>query len=323
MLQAILIGRVVQRGNDITPYIELIDVQKDTLIWKGDYYRSMANLVALQSEVARDVSSRLKSRLSGADVAKVEKGYTANPEAYRLYLQGRFYWNKRNEADLKKSIEYFDQAIAIDPAYALAYAGLADVYQVMTNYAANPRPEETYPKARVAAQKALEIDPKLAGPHAALGVVLHEYEWNHAEAEKEFKQAIEIDPNYASGRQWYGEYLSNMGRFDEAIAEQKRALELDPLSPIISVTLGNAYRADHRYDDAIAQYQKALEIDPKFPNAHGNLVATYFLKGMYEQAIDDVRKRRLSLTLKANPNWDPLRAEPRFKELLRQIGLPE
>ena len=274
-VQAILNGRLVQRGNDITLYVELIDVQKDTLIWKGDYSRSMANLVSLQSEVARDVSNKLKTKLSGADVAKVEKGYTANPEAYRLYLQGRFYWNKRSEVNLNKSIEYFDQAIALDPAYALAYAGLADAYQVMGG--------EAYPKARAAAQKALEIDPNMAEPHAALGVVLHENDWNHAEAEEEFKLAIEIDPNYASGHQWYGEYLRNMGRFDEAIVEAKRAIELDPLSPILYVALGGTYNALHRYDDALAQYQKAREIDPNFTAAF--IVLTNNLKGMYPRAL--------------------------------------
>ncbi len=400
-VQAILNGRLVQRGNDITLYVELIDVQKDTLIWKGDYSRSMANLVSLQSEVARDVSNKLKTKLSGADVAKVEKGYTANPEAYRLYLQGRFYWNKRTAEDLKKSIGYFDQAIARDPGYALAYSGLGAVYQVIPGYTLDPPPNVAYPKAQTASLKALEIDPTLAEPHATLAVALHEYEWKHQEAESEFKRAIELDPNYPSAHQWYGNFLLNMGRFQEAIAELERAIELDPLSPVMNANLGRAFRADHRYDDAISQYKKTLELVPNFQIAQFNLNKTYLLKGMYEEVIEQFRQNMLAsglqqaqvdkemaelkdayrtsgakgfwekvlerrmidarasgrepdpyelagyqlgagnkeqaldslekavvrgpgiLSLKAEPTWDPLRAEPRFKELLRKIGLPE
>ena len=400
-VQAILNGRLVQRGNDITLYVELIDVQTDTLIWKGDYSRSMANLVSLQSEVARDVSNKLKTKLSGADVAKVEKGYTANPEAYRLYLQGRFYWNKRTAEDLKKSIGYFDQAIARDPGYALAYSGLGAVYQVIPGYTLDPPPNVAYPKAQTASLKALEIDPTLAEPHATLAVALHEYEWKHQEAESEFKRAIELDPNYPSAHQWYGNFLLNMGRFQEAIAELERAIELDPLSPVMNANLGRAFRADHRYDDAISQYKKTLELVPNFQIAQFNLNKTYLLKGMYEEVIEQFRQNMLAsglqqaqvdkemaelkdayrtsgakgfwekvlerrmidarasgrepdpyelagyqlgagnkeqaldslekavvrgpgiLSLKAEPTWDPLRAEPRFKELLRKIGLPE
>ena len=403
-VQAVLYGRMIQRGDQLTVSLELLDAVTENVIWSGKYDRKQADVVSLQSEIARDVSNKLKTKLSGADVAKVEKGYTANPEAYRLYLQGRFYWNKRTEADLTKSIEYFNQAIAIDPSYALSYAGLADAYGVMPSYAADPRPDETYPKARAAVQKALEIDPNLAEPHATLGYILHEYDWNHGEAEKEFKRAIELDPNYPSAHQWYGEYLMDMGRSDEAIAELKRALELNPLSAVIYNSLGNAYRRDHPYDEAIAQYQKAIEIDPKFLVAYSNLYGTYISKGMYEQAIEVVRKRRLMhgdppeqveketaeiieayrksgergfwqlvlkktetsardnnrepnpldiariqlqlgnkeqafdslekafasgkrdiglLRLKSNATFDPLRSDPRFKEMLRKVGLPE
>jgi serine/threonine-protein kinase len=181
-VQAVLYGRVIQRGDQLTLSLELLDAVTENVIWSGKYDRKQADVVSLQSEIARDVSNKLKTKLSGADVAKVEKKGTANPEAYRLYLQGRFYWNKRSEPNLKKSIEYFDQAIALDPAYALAYSGLADAYGVMPNYAADQRPDETYPKARAMAQKALEIDPNLAEPHATLGYVLHESDWNHAQS---------------------------------------------------------------------------------------------------------------------------------------------
>ena len=251
-VQAVLNGRVMQRGDQLTLSLELVNAETENVIWSEQYNRKQSDLVALQSEIARDVSSKLKSKLSGADVAKVGKGHTANPEAYRLYLQGRFYWNKRTGPDLKKSIEYFDQAIALDPAYAQAYSGLGDVYTVIVSYTADLRPDETFPKARAAAQKALEIDPDLAEPHVTLAEVLHDYDWKHAEAEKEYKRAIEIDPNYPYAHQGYGRYLSHMGRFDEGIAELKRALELDPLSPTINSHLSMAYMSAHRYDDAIA-----------------------------------------------------------------------
>ncbi len=396
-VQAVLYGRVIQRGEQLTLSLELLDAVTENVIWSGKYDRKQADIVSLQSEIARDVSNELKTKLSGADVAKVEKGYTANPEAYRLYLQGRFYWNKRTGPDLLKSIAYFDQAIAIDPAYALAYAGLADAYHVVAKYGTGVKPDEGYAKALYFAQKALDIDPNMAQPHAALGVVFHEYDWKHAEAEKEFKRAIEIDPNYASGHQWYSEYLSNVARSDEAIAEAKRAIEIDPLSPIFYVVLGIAYNTALRYDDAIPQFQKAVEIEPNFKTASFFLAISYHMKGMYEEGVDELQKwgslsekdaadlkeayrrsgergywqKRLELfeqnaragnsgvnqfemariqlglgnkdqalellektipysrgdanafRLKSDPRWAPLKAEPRFKELLRKIGLLE
>jgi tetratricopeptide (TPR) repeat protein len=384
--------------------LELIDVVTENVLWAYRYDRKETELVSLQSEIARDVSNKLRLKLSGAHQNQIAKSYTKNAEAYQLYLKGRFYWNKRTTADIKKSIEYFDQAIALDPKYALAYSGLADAWQVLPSFTSNPPAEEAYPKARAAAQKALEIDPDLAEPHAALGVVLHEYDWKFAEAENEFKKALDLDPNYASAHQWYGEYLKHMGRFDEAIAESKRAQELEPLSVIINMMSGRAYYAAHRYDDAIAQYQKAIEIDPNFQGALASLAEVYLVKGMFEEAIEIDRKldlvagvpsevveKRIKalrdayrtagvrgywatnlqlaqdvsrkhnvelppgvlafvhmnmgdgeealtflektfentrhdktlISLKANPVWEPIRGEPRFRALLRKIGLPE
>lgn len=403
-VQAVLFGRVIQRNDQITLSLELLDALTENVIWSGKYDRKQADVVTLQSEIARDVSNKLKSRLSGTDAAKVEKGYTADPEAYKLYLQGRFHWNKRTEADLKKSIQYFDQAIARDPGYALAYSGLGAVYMVMSGYTLDPPPDVAFPKARAAALKALEIDPTLAEPHATLATALHEFDWDHSEAEKEYKRAIELDPNNATAHQWHGNFLMDMGRFDEAIAEMKRAIELDPLSPIINSNLGNVYRAARRYDEAIAQYKKALEIVPNFEIAKIHLDRTYVLKGMYEEVIEGARQSMLSagmtpaeaekkvapirdayrnsgakgfwqnvlerqlaaaqaghpdaddyemacfqlgagnrdgalnalekmvangrgmtgtLWLRSDPVWDPLRTEPRFRELLRKTGMPE
>jgi tetratricopeptide (TPR) repeat protein len=286
----VLYGRVIQRGDQLTLSLELLDALTENVIWSGRYDRKQSDVVSLQSEIARDVSNKLRTKLTGVDAAKVEKGYTANPEAYKLYLQGRFNWNKRNEPAIKKSIEYFNQAIALDPSYALAYAGLADSWQVLPSYTDDPPPETAFPNARTAALRALEIDPALAEPHAALGVVLHEYDWKFADAETEFRRAIELDPNYASAHQWYSEYLMNMGRFDESIAEARQAYNLDPLSLIINVSLGRTYFVARRYDEAIAQYRKALELDPDFKGANRSLVQVYEAREMYPEAIDQMAR---------------------------------
>jgi adenylate cyclase len=289
-VQAVLYGRVIQRGDQLTLSLELLDALTEKVIWSGRYDRKQSDVVSLQSEIARDVSNKLRTKLTGVDAAKVEKGYTANPEAYKLYLQGRFNWNKRNEPAIKKSIEYFNQAIALDPSYALAYAGLADSWQVLPSYTDDPPPETAFPNARTAALRALELDPALAEPHAALGVVLHEYDWKFADAETEFRRAIELDPNYASAHQWYSEYLMNMGRFDESIAEARQAYNLDPLSLIINVSLGRTYFVARRYDEAIAQYRKALELDPDFKGANRSLVQVYEAREMYPEAIDQMAR---------------------------------
>jgi len=289
-VQAVLYGYIDQRGDQLSLSLELLDAATENVIWSGKYDRKQADVVSLQSEIARDVSNKLRSKLSGADAEKVENVNTASPEAYRLYLQGRFFWNKRTAEDVKRSIEYFNKAIAADPEYALAYAGLADAYAVLSGISPVP-PDESYPKARAAAKKALELDPNLAGPHAALASVLQYYDWNQPEAEKEFKRAIELDPNYPSAHQWYGQFLTQMGRFDEGIAELELAYKLDPFSPMISSNLGSAYRDAHRYDDAIAQFKKTLEIQPDFEVAQIHLFQTYLAAGRYEDVIGQMKEQ--------------------------------
>jgi serine/threonine protein kinase/Tfp pilus assembly protein PilF len=315
-VQAILNGRVIQRGEQVFLNLELVDAHTENVIWSEQYARKRSDLATLQSEIARDVSNKLRAKLSGAEQNQIAKNYTTNAEAYQLYLKGRYYWNKRTEADIKRSLDYFNQAIALDPGYALAYAGLADTYQVLPNLP-GVSPEDAYPKARAAAQKALEIDPDLAEPHAALGVVLHEYDWNFGEAEKEFKRSIELNPNYASAHQWYGEYLMNMGRYDEAIAETRLAQQLDPLSLMINVVLGRAYYAAQRYDEAIAQYKKALELNPDFWGARLYLMKAHYAKGMYEEVLAERRKGRVPDGVSAEQVEKRMAA---LKEALRKSG---
>ena len=312
-VQAILNGRVMQRGDNLTLNLEMVDASTGNQIWGDQYNRKITDLVTLQSDIARDVSAKLRARLSGVDAGKVAKSYTANPEAYQIYLQGRYFWNKRSEADIRKSIDYFQKAIDKDPTFALAYAGLADAYTTLPSYT-NDTGLDSYPKARAAAVKALELDESLAEPHATLGTVLLEHDWNFPESEKEFKRAIELNPNYATAHHWYSEYLLSMGREDEALAEIKRAQELDPLSLIINAILGIVHAVRGEPEQAVTQLKKTIEMDPNFARAHLFLAEVYRKKGMYEEAIDEQEKHLILLGLpaeKAAPMAESLRTEYR------------
>jgi tetratricopeptide (TPR) repeat protein len=288
-VQAILNGRVQQRGEQVILSVELVDARTGNQLWGEQYSRKMSDLLSLQSEIARDVSSKLESRLTGTQEQKIAKNYTQNTEAYQLYLRGRYHWNKRTGADVKKSIEYFQQAIDKDPAYALAYAGLAEGYILVPGYGL-ASPHDAYPKARAAAMKAVEIDETLAEAHNALAAVKSNYEWKFAEAETEWQRTIALNPNYATAHQWYGEQLLGMGRYDEALTELKRAQELDPLSLIINSVLGQTYRLNGQNDQAIEQLRKTLEIDPNFERTHLFLADAYQGKGMFEEAADEFGK---------------------------------
>ncbi|MEO7658630.1 MAG: hypothetical protein ABIV48_03355, partial [Pyrinomonadaceae bacterium] len=259
-VQAILNGRVAQRGDQLTLSLELVDVQKDKVIWTEQYQRKQSDLVSLQNEIARDVSTKLKSKLSGADAAKVEKNYTVNPEAYQLYLKGRYHAARYTEEGFRKAIDYFNQAIAIDPTYALAYDGLAYCYYSSWYIPA----KEGSLKAKAAAMKALEIDPSLAEAHASLATTSFWFEYDWAAAEREFKRSIELNPHYGYVHAGYGILLATLGRFDEAVIEAKRGVELEPLSAELNTMLGLVYYYAKRYDLATEQLKKAIEIEPNF-----------------------------------------------------------
>jgi serine/threonine protein kinase/tetratricopeptide (TPR) repeat protein len=287
-VQAILNGRVVQRGNEITLYIELIDAQKDTVLWKGDYNRQMSNLVTLQSEIARDVSGKLKSKLSGAEIAAVEKVYTNNPEAYRLYLKGLYHAAKFNKEELDLGFGYLRQAVALDPNYALAYHGLAYYHYLIVDWTMSPH--EAMPKAKEEALKAIELDDKLAVAHADLGAVYWYYDWNWPAAQKEFKRAIELDPDDSLSHEMYGWYLVTMGRVDEGIAELKRGQQLDPLAQERTSVLGwNLYLA-RRYDESIEQHRKAIELEPDYWPGYSFMGSAIAQKGRWPEAIEAFQK---------------------------------
>ncbi|MEP6703271.1 MAG: tetratricopeptide repeat protein [Acidobacteriota bacterium] len=289
-VQAVLNGRLVQRGDNITLSLDLVDAATGNQIWGEHYDRKVADILTLQKEIARDVSSKLKTKLTGAEEQNLAKGPTVDPEAYQLYLQGRYQWNKRTPEGLRKAAGYFQAAIEKDPTYALAYVGLADSYIVGDGFTAT----ESNPKAKAAALKALELDPTLGEAHAVLGNVAMYFEWDWTTSEREYKRAIELNPNYATAHHWYGESLAAVGRFEESYAEYARAKELDPLSLPISSDLGMAHFFARDFDGAVEYLKKTVELDPTFVRTHFYLVGVYEEKGMFAEAID-ARQRGLLL----------------------------
>jgi Predicted integral membrane protein len=287
-VQAILNGRIVMRGDVLMLSLELADARTENVIWSEHYSRKQTDLISLQSEIVRDVLNNLRVKLAGADERKLEKNYTTSAEAYQLYLKGRLYWNRRTLKDLERALGYFNQAIAIDPNYAMAYAGLADTYVVLPFYR-NEMVREAMSRAREAAMKALSLDGDLAEARATLGFV-NTHEYNFAGAEREYRRAIELNPNYATAHQWYGEMLSHLARHEEAFAELRRALEIDPLALIINVWYGNSLFYARRYDDAIAQLKKTLELDAGFAKTHQSLANIYQAKGNYAEAVEEFAK---------------------------------
>ncbi len=287
-VQAILNGRMVQRGDDLALSLSLVDASNGNQLWGEQYNRKLTDLVSLQSEIARDVSSKLRQKLTGADDEKLAKNYTRNTEAYQLYLKGRFHWNKRTPHDLRRAIEYFQQAIALDPNYALAFAGLADAYALLAN--AGTPPHEMRLRAREAALKALSLDDNLAEAHSALGQIVVYYDYDFAGAEREHKRAIELNPNYATAHQWYGELLTGCGRHEEALAEMRRALEIEPLSLITNRQYGISLLFARQYDAGLTQLQKTLELDANFALAHSSISLAYRLKGNYAASAEELAK---------------------------------
>jgi serine/threonine protein kinase/TolB-like protein len=285
-VDALLTGRVVQRGDTIQVSADLTNVQDNTEIWGEHYERKASDIISLQQQIAGDIAGKLRSKLSGAEKQQVTKQGTQNPEAYQLYVKGRYYWNKRTSADIKTSISYFNQAIDKDPGYALAYSGLADAYSVLSGYGSDP--DDVTPKADAAANKALELDPTLARPHADLGLNKMQYSWDFSRGEAEFRKAFELDPSDATAHQWFSQNLASIGgRAQEAIDEANRAYQLDPLSPIIGFAQGVAYFSDRQFDKAIELCKKVIADNPTFAAAHGCLATAYWGEHKYPQAIQE------------------------------------
>ena len=387
---AVLTGRLVQRGDTLSVSTELVDVGDGAQIWGEQYRRKLADILVVQEEIATEISTRLRLRLTDRERQQLAKHYTENREAYQAYLRGRYLASKYTEGGMRKAIEYFHQAIEIDPAFALAYAGLAMTYWNVS--AVQFAPTEVMPKARDAARKALEIDCQLAESHAAVALVKMAYEWDRPGADREFQIAARLNPGYATVYQWQGWHLAIRGRLEESIAELKHAQELDPLSEI-NTYIGLSYYWSRQYDSAVEQFKKALELYPEFWLAHLYLgwthlqqshvtraraelakasrlennpwtvaslahawaisgdqahahqiladlrersahrfVSPYFVARIFtglrerEQAFAWLEKaydsRDECLTwLKVDPSMDSLRADPRYPDLLRRLGL--
>ena len=287
-VQAILNGRVIQRGDQLTLRLELVDSATENVIWSEQYIRQQSDVVSLQSEIAKDVSTKLKLKLSGTDEIKVTKTLTVNPEAYQAYLKGRYYWNRRTAENIKKAIEQFKFATEKDPNYALAYVGLADCYVVLSDYAGTPR-SETVPQAKAYATRALSIDDQLAEPHASLGQVYRQ-SWQWTESEREFKRAIELNPNYATTYNWYHLLLKDLGRFDESAVVIKKGQEIDPLSSVIGTNVARIYQLQNNYNASIENSLKTIELDPNFSLAYSFLGLTYLKQARNAEAITNLEK---------------------------------
>jgi len=285
---ALVTGRVTPHGDNVEVSAEMTDVRDNTEIWGQHYTARGAEIISLQQQIAGDIAEKLRSGMNSSEKQQVTNQGTKNIEAHELYLKGRYYWNKRTPPDLQTAIAYFNQAIAKDPAYALAYAGLADAYSVLPSYGGSP--SENYPKSSAAARKALELDPSLARPHAVLASNEMEYEWDFAGGEAEYKKAFELDPDDATAHQWYAQDIGALGgREEEALAEINRAHQLDPLSLTISRLLGDVHLMARQYDEAIAICKKLADENPTFPGIHACLLDGYRAKRMYPQVIQELK----------------------------------
>jgi eukaryotic-like serine/threonine-protein kinase len=290
-VRAVLTGRVAQRGDELSISVELVDARDGTHVWGEQYQRRLTDLMALQNEITRDVSRKLRSRLAGADERRLARAPIADPEAYRLYLKGRYHVFKNTHAEVQAGISCFRQAIAIDPSYALAYVGLADAYRVLALAGESPATEEL-PKAKAAAQRAIDIDETLAEAHAILGSVIFWYDWKWNDAEIQLKRALELDAKSVDAHEAYAHVLSYTGRHAEALAEIRRARELDPLNVRVSALEGAVLINAGQADEALVRLIKTLELEPDYWFARQYAASAYIEKGMFAEAIAESRQAR-------------------------------
>jgi TolB-like protein/Tfp pilus assembly protein PilF len=395
-VQYVLEGSVRRDADKVRISAQLVQMKDQTHVWVRQYDRDLGHLLVLQGEIAQEIAGEIKLALGDQKRVPANVKVVAPPgsyEAYDLYLKGRFFWNKRTAEGLQQATEYFQQAVAKDNNYARAYAGLADSYALMSSYNWAP-PNELMPKARAAALRALQIDDSLSEAHTSLALITEIYDWDWQTSEREFRRAIDLDPNYATAHQWYAEYLTWQGRFEEAARESERARQLDPLSLIIATDRAAMFYFSRQYDRAIERFHSVLAMEPNFPRAR-LVICAYAENGMFTEALAETQKWRhddgtpvwealayvyarsgqqvqaqsalakwehwngrpesqltstvlityvatgnrdkaLALlqkalpehssvlaTLKVEPGLDPLRSDPRFKDLLRRLGLAD
>jgi eukaryotic-like serine/threonine-protein kinase len=297
-VDAVLLGRISQRGDTLAIQTDLVNVADGSELWGDQYNRKMSDLLTVQGDIAKEIYDNLRPRLTGEETSRIIKHATENPEAYQAYLQGLFYWNKWTEDGFRKATEYFNQAVAKDPNFALAYAGLADTY-TFTGDSGYVAPREVWQKAKAAATQAVKMDESLPEGHISLGLVHENYDWDWAGAESEFQRALQLNPNSATAHHWYGDCLAKLGRFEQSRLELKKAQELDPLSLLINTSVGRELYFARQYDTAIEQLQKTLQMDQNFVPAQHAIEAAYAQNGMYKDAVAE---RQKVLTLSGNPD---------------------
>jgi TolB-like protein/Tfp pilus assembly protein PilF len=288
-VRAVLSGRLLQHGNMLIVRAELMDIATGAQLWGGQYKRKAEDVFALQENLSREISEKLRLQLTGDEKQRLTKRYTEDAEAYRLYLKGRYHWNKRSPEGLQKAVEYFQQALDKDPAYSLAYAGLADTYAHLSFFNV-VAPRQAMPKAKAAAVKGLEIDEDLAEAHVSLGYVSFTYDGDWPAAGKHFEQALTLNPAYTSTHTFYALYLSSLGRSEEALEAAKRALDLDPASPAVSHSLAVQLYLARKFDRAIEQAHHTLEMDANFAISYAVLGEVYLAKGMYRESLPALEK---------------------------------
>jgi TolB-like protein/lipopolysaccharide biosynthesis regulator YciM len=288
-VRAVVSGRLLQHGNTMIVRAELMDVATGAQLWGGQYKRKAEDVFALQDDLSREISEKLRLRLTSDEKPRVTKRYTEDAEAYRLYLKGRYHWNKRSPEGLQKAVEYFRQALDKDPAYSLAYAGLADTYAHLSFFNV-VAPREAMQKAKSAAVKGLEIDEDLAEAYVSLGYVCFTYDGDWPAAGKHFEQALTLNPAYSSTHTFYALYLSSLGRSEEALEVAKRALDLDPASPAVSHSLAVQLYLARKFDRAIEQAHHTLEMEANFAISYAVLGEVYLSKGMYREGLSALGK---------------------------------
>ena len=288
-VRAVVSGRLLQRGNTLIVRAELMNVATGGQLWGGQYNRKPEDVFALQEDLSREISEKLRLQLTGEERQRLTKRYTEDSEAYRLYLKGRYHWNKRSPEGLQKAVEYFQQALDKDPAYSLAYAGLADTYAYLSFFNV-VAPREAMPKAKTAAVKGLEIDKALAEAHVSLGYISFTYDGDWPAAGKHFEQALALNPAYTRGHTFYPFFLSSIGRSEEALEVAKGALDLDPASPAVSHSLAVQLYLARKFDRAIEQAHDTLEMDANFAISYAVLGEVYLSKGMYREGLSELEK---------------------------------
>jgi len=288
-VRAVLKGRLVQRGDSLTIIAELIDASDGTLLWRDQYNRRAADILTIEQEISREIAQQLRLKLTGEEQRRVAGSSTESPEAHRLYLQGRYQWNRLTEEALKKSTDYFQQAIDKDPSYAQAWAGLADSFIVLAMFSWMP-PADAYPKARAAATRAIEIEDTLAEAHTSLARLKANYEWDWTGAEREFRLAIRLNPEYGTAHRWLAWHLAGLGRPLEGLAAMRRGSELDPLLPMPSASVGYFHIHLHQYEQAVEETRKAVEMDPGFSFSHAFLGVAYALQHKPKEATAELEQ---------------------------------